>query len=1633
MLATGPATSSVCTFTGEPMRTNLFAAALAAFAIAALLAALLPSDNAVHAADPAFDSDTSARSVPENTPPGVNIGNPISATDADETGVEYGNTLTYSLGGTDAASFDIDPSTGQLITKAPLNFETKESYSVRVTVDDGETRGSAITQDVTISVTDVEEPPAAPVPPTVVSGAGNASTTSLKVVWHEPDNTGDTSISYTVGYKKTTELAFSTGDNPNTDATEAVNITGTTATITGLEADTSYHVRVQATSGEGPGPWSLVGTGSTNKAGNSPPAFTSPSDNREVAENTPAGQDVGPPVKASDADASALTYRLEGPDAALFDFVTSSGQIRTRSSLNHEDPDCGYVAPSDAGDTTSCTYKVTVMVADGAGGSDAASVSIAVDDRSEPVPAPSSPAVRPTENWSTRLDVSWSAPDNAGPPITGYNVRYRKGTSGVFSDDNCGSVVENNCNDIKATKITIVGLDAGASYQVQVLTLIADFDDQDVRRKSVPSATGTGSTNAANDEPIFDDRPSGRDRNTSLTITRNVDENTRSGQSVGGAVRAQDGDGHKRTYKLVDTTDGNNDGDAAKFDIDESTGQIKTKAALNHEDSGCGYVAPNNPGDTTTCTYTVRVEVRDGYNTHKIKEENETAADDSATVTITVRDRDEKPSVPTLTVTSPSVNTTLAVVWDAPANTGPAISGYDVQYRKGGGTFSDDNCRNTTANDNCTGIGADTTTTTITGLTADTSYSVQVRARNAEGVSAWSRLVTLKTNKGTNAPPVFSGTETTLTVAENTRSAQPVGDAVTATDSDSGTVSYSLEGADAASFTINAKTGEIKTKSSLDHEAPECGYDATDSTTSCSYSVRVRASDGSDGGSSSHDVTINVTDADEAPSKPAAPRVTATKDSGWSLDVTWNEPPQNAGKPPITDYDIQYRKFGGDDDDWQTWAHTGTDRNAKITTIPDAQNNQVHLEPRTQYEVEVRATNAEGTSDWSSIGRGTTGAGNSRPAFDRTEALVTLKVDENTRSGQNVGSAVSATDADGNRLRYSLEGPNKDSFTIVSSSGQIKTKAALDYETRSSYALTVKVDDGQRRANSVAAKSVRVQVEDVDEVPPPPSAPTVAGIPGSTDSVRVTWDASANTGPPVTDYEVQWGVAGSGGFRRLDGRTGPDRSQIITGLTAGTRYEVQVRARSAEGTSDWSSSGTGTPNPDAANRNPAFSGGARTLSVAENTAAGTDIGAPVAASDPDGDTLTYTLEGRDAASFSILSTGTGGQIQTSAALNHEKKSSHSVTVRVTDGRGGSNTATITITVTDVNGEAPDIPFAPTVTAVSSTSIQVTWDAPGNEGPPITDYDYRYKKASTWTEVTATTITATSVTIDGLTASTYYDVEVRATNAEGTSDWSNSGNGSTNAPGANSLPVFTEGTTAARSIHQTAAAGASIGDPVAATDADTNDKLTYTLEGTDAASFGITSTTGQLLTKSGVTLTEPGTTYAVTVVASDGKDRAEIAVTITIDAAPPNRPPAFAGASASRSVAETAGPGASVGGPVTATDPDEGDTLAYTLGGADAGLFAIGGGTGQITVGAGTTLDYETRTSYTVVVTATDPDNESAAITVTISVTDVGSGPYDTNDDGRIDRSEVIAAVVDYFGNRTDRATVIDLIRQYFSS
>ena len=114
----------------------------------------------------------------------------------------------------------------------------------------------------------------------------------------------------------------------------------------------------------------------------------------------------------------------------------------------------------------------------------------------------------------------------------------------------------------------------------------------------------------------------------------------------------------------------------------------------------------------------------------------------------------------------------------------------------------------------------------------------------------------------------------------------------------------------------------------------------------------------------------------------------------------------------------------------------------------------------------------------------------------------------------------------------------------------------------------------------------------------------------------------------------------------------------------------------------------------APNTPPAFNEGLTTTrGVDENTATGQDIGDPVAATDTDNDTLTYSLDATGAASFDIDEFS--GQLQTKADLDHEDKSSYTVTVSVRDSRDANgdademtdDTIRVTIQVANVN-EAP---------------------------------------------------------------------------------------------------------------------------------------------------------------------------------------------------------------------------------------------------------------------------------------------------------------------------------------------------------
>ena len=173
------------------------------------------------------DSEDGARSVAEDTAAGGSIGNPVEATD------DNNDTLTYVLGGTDAASFDINPDTGQLMTLAALDYETKASYSVTVTASDSGGLSGSI--DVTITVTNVNE---APVAPTVANQTATKDTAFSYIVPAFTDLEGGT-ITYTATLSDDSELPGWLSFNASTR-----ELSGTP-----LEADTpaSLTIEVSAT------------------------------------------------------------------------------------------------------------------------------------------------------------------------------------------------------------------------------------------------------------------------------------------------------------------------------------------------------------------------------------------------------------------------------------------------------------------------------------------------------------------------------------------------------------------------------------------------------------------------------------------------------------------------------------------------------------------------------------------------------------------------------------------------------------------------------------------------------------------------------------------------------------------------------------------------------------------------------------------------------------------------------------------------------------------------------------------------------------------------------------------------------------------------------------------------------------------------------------------------------------------------------------------------------------------------------------------------------------------------------------------------------------------------------------------
>ena len=374
---------------------------------------------------------------------------------------------------------------------------------------------------------------------------------------------------------------------------------------------------------------------------------------------------------------------------------------------------------------------------------------------------------------------------------------------------------------------------------------------------------------------------------------------------------------------------------------------------------------------------------------------------------------------------------------------------------------------------------------------------------------------------------------------------------------------------------------------------------------------------------------------------------------------------------------------------------------------------------------------------------------------------------------------------------------------------------------------------------------------------------------------------------------------------------------------------------------------------------PVFADGAAvSFSIAEDHAGGASVGT-VAATDGDGDALTYWLWGADAASFAIDASSGEITVASGVQLDFEAQSSHSVTVGVSDGNDD-----------DGSPEA-----RATVDAMIAVTIEVT-DAPGDQDGP------RRGRRNAGEGVRGTQEDgATGAQAPTLPTGCGADFPT-------TTEWFASITGTTTS--------FT--VTFVNPVPTGVSFGTSICGPHGTGDAYTVNHGNFGLGNVNVGANGDARTVTRF---NGTDLLKPNTDYWIRISSSypaDANLRSAWTHAHTAAATTPTAPTFTDGASTTLSISESHTDGQSVG-TVGATDAD-GDTLTYSFApsGTDRNSFSLSTSTGEISLASGVELDFETKSRYSLTLRVTDgkdsSGNEQAVptiddtIAVTIDVTDV---------------------------------------------
>ncbi len=1467
----------------------------------------------------------------------------IKATDADS-----GTVLSYAItGGADAAKFAVNSKSGLLYFVENPNFEARDSaagttrYEIVVEASDGKATDK---QTIIINLQNVNEAPdRASITAATVSE--NTVTGSIvgSVAGMDPDAGSQLSYSFAPGGDAGGRFAID-------GASGAVSVLR--GDLIDFEASQSQLIVVRVTDQGGlflDKPIVITVTDA-----NDAPVITSNGGGASAAISVSENTSAVTIVAATDADSgSVITYSIVGgSDASKFTIDLNTGVLNFISTVDFEIP----------GDSNlDNIYNVVVQASDGRGGTDLQTLAVAVvnsNDVPDNLTLSASTVLENSPNGTVIGTLAGSDPD------PGSVLRY----SLIPGGDGGGRFAVNAITGV-LTVIDGSRLDFETGPTQTIIARVTDQGGLSLDRAFVISLVDV------NEAPTI--TSSGGGATAALTVGENNSNILN--------VSASDPENNTITYSITGGAD------AARFVINAATGALSFISPPDYE------VPLDANGDNI---YDLTIQASDG------------TLVDTQTLSITVVNTGEPPVITSngggsvaavsLLEGGSAVTTVTAVDPDF-----GSVLTYAIVGGADAGRFM---------------INAATGVLTLLApadfenpLDADLNNAYEVTVQVSDGTLADTQAITL-TIINQNDPPSITSDGGGATAAVTMFEGVTLATTVTAVDPDIGTVLiYTISGgADAAKFTINSATGALSFIAAPDFETPtDVGGDNV-------YDVQVQVLDGL-GGVDMQTIAVTVINANEAPviTSNGAGAIAAVSTSENSTSVTT----VTAADPDIGAV-LSYSISGGADAaKFVVNATTGV---LTFITAPDF-DTAGDVGGNNVYDVIVQVSDGLGGIDTQAIAVTVTNV-NEAPVITSNGggAVAALSFQENG----SVVTTVTATDQDaGTTLTYTLVGgADLAKFTINPTTGVLTFITAPDYEAPGDvggdnvYDVTVQVSDG---LGGIDTQAIAVSVTNQNEAPVITSngGAATASVSVAENSTGVTTVTASDTDAGNTlSYSILSG-ADAAKFT-INAATGvltfvsaPD-FDIAGDADANNIYEVIIQVSDGFGGIDTQAISVTLTNVNEAPVITSNGGGASAaISMQEN---GTAV-ATVAASDPDaGTTFIYTIIGGvDAAKFTI--NPATGSLTFVAAPDFEAPGDvgannvYDVIVQVSDGLGGVDTQAIAVTITNQN-EAPVITSnGAGATAAVSISENTTAVATVTSTDPDAGATKTFSLVGGADQAKFTINAATGVLTfiaapnfeapTDVGANNVYDVIVQVSDGLGGIDTQAIAVTVTNV---NEAPVITSnGAGATATI--TMAENITAVTTVTSTDPDAGATKTFSIiGGVDAAKFSINAATGVLTFVAAPNFEAPtdvgaNNVYDVTVQVSDGLggiDTQAIAVTITNANEAPVITSNGGGGSAAISIAEN---GTAVT-TVTATDPDAGATITYSIsGGVDAAKFAINAATGVLTFIAAPNFEAPTDVGannvYDVIVRASDGLGGIVTQSIAVTITDVNEVPVITSNGG----------------------------------